>query len=274
MSENSESENSEPVVTLDQLPDDPLSMPPPYWRDGGGMFHMQVSINQIAYELLPDLISATEVWMAVEDDVDPEADTEGDESPFREELDALMDVESEIIRLSDLVIFMAAIEAESAINKFAVFNVHKDAAEAIETLSPPDKLVLVSALVNAAPVKGTAAFEAIRKLTSWRNAAAHGHCVDRPTTSLRKNHLISPKELPLVPAKLSELQDRLRDYFRVKEYLRGISVNRYAAGRLVNDDEIADALAVIGEYKFDRFGERAYDVHPPAEPGTNPLPPG
>ena len=68
---------------------------------------------------------------------------------YSEETDALADVESEIIRLSDLAIFMAAIEAEDAINQFAVFNVHKDAAEAIERLSPPDKLVLVTALAGA-----------------------------------------------------------------------------------------------------------------------------
>lgn len=272
MSENSESENSESVVSLDQLPDDPLSMPPPYWRGGQGTFHIQLSVNEIAHKLLPDLVSASEAWMAVEDDVDPEADTEGDESPFPEELDILMDVESEIIRLSDLAIFMAAIEAEDAINAFAVFNIHKDAAEAIEKLSPPDKLILVAALAGAAPVKGTVAFEAIRQLTSWRNAAAHGHCVDRPTSSLRKNHLIHPKELPTVPVKLSELQARMSDYFRVKEYLRSISINSYTSARSGNDEEMADSLAVIGKYRFDHFGGRAYDVHPPAESSTNPPP--
>lgn len=47
---------------------------------------------------------------------------------YLEETEALADVESKITRLSDLAILMAAIEAEDAINQFAVFNVHKDAA--------------------------------------------------------------------------------------------------------------------------------------------------
>lgn len=47
---------------------------------------------------------------------------------YLEETEAMADVESKITRLSDLAIFMAAIEAEDAINQFAVFNVHKDAA--------------------------------------------------------------------------------------------------------------------------------------------------
>ena len=257
------SEDSESVVSLDGLPDDPLRMPPPYWRSGGGVFHIQVSVSEIADKLLPDLVSANEAWKAVELDFDPGADMEDDESPFPEELDALGDVESEIIRLSDLAIFMASIEAEDAINRFAVFNIHKDAAEAIEKLSPPDKLILVTALAGATPVKGTVAFEAIKRLTSWRNAAAHGHCVDRPTTSLRKNHLISPKEYPSVPMKLSELQARLKDYFRLKDYLRNVSINDYTSARNVNDEEIANSLTLISRYEFDNISGHAYDVHPP-----------
>jgi hypothetical protein len=153
------------IVRLDELPDDPLSMPPPYWRSGGGIFHIQASVSEIADKLLPNLVSANEAWQAVQDDIDYEADFGSDENPYPDELLVLTDIEAEITRLSDLAIFMAAIEAEDAINEFAVFNVQKDAAEAIEKLSAPDKLILVTALVGAAPVKGAVAFEAIRKLT-------------------------------------------------------------------------------------------------------------
>ena len=257
------SENSEPLVSLDGLPDDPLRMPPPYWRSGGGIFHIQLSVSQIANKLLPDLGPANEAFQAATAFIDPEDDMEA----YSEETDALADVESEIIRLSDLAIFMAAIEAEDAINQFAVFNVHKDAAEAIERLSPPDKLVLVTALVGATPVKGAAPFEAIKKLYNWRNAAAHGHCVDRPTGSLRKNHLIHPSvlELPSVPLRIGELQVRLGDYFRVKEYLRSISINSYTSSRSGNDKEIAHSLAVISSYRFDNVTGQAYDVLLPAD---------
>ena len=83
---------------------------------------------------------------------------------------------------------------------------HKDAAEAIEKLSPPDKLVLLTALVGATPVKGD---RAVRELsgdyTTWRNAAAHGHCVDRPTSSLRKNHLIRSKRIGIAERPVEDL---------------------------------------------------------------------
>jgi hypothetical protein len=256
-------DESESIASLDQLPDDPLSMPPPYWRSAVGIFHIQQSVSQIADNLLPKLVLAKESWDAVSDDVDLETDTEDDESPYPEELDVLMDIEAEIIRLIDLAIFMAAIEAEDAVNQFAVFNIHKDAAEAIESLSPPDKLILVTALAGAPPVKSTAVFESIRKLTSWRNAAAHGHCVDRPTSSLRKNHLIPPKEYPAVPTKLSELQARLGDYLRVKEYLHGISINNYTSDPVMNDREIAESLGAIKSYRFRNVSGHAYDIYPP-----------
>lgn len=251
------SEESRSIVSLNELPDDPQGMPPPYWRSGRAIFHIQASVSEIADKLLPDLVSAKEAWQAVQDDVDPEADLEGDESPYPEELHILVDVESEIARLGDLAIFMAAIQAEDAINRFAVYNIHKDAAEAIEKLNPPDKLILVSNLAGATPVKGTAAFEAIRKLTKWRNAAAHGHPVDRPPDNQRKRHLINPKEFPSVPVMISELQAHLGDYFRVKEYLRSISINRYTSAQSANDEEIASSLEVISTYRFENVNGRA-----------------
>lgn len=82
--------------------------------------------------MLPDLGPANEVFQAATALIDPGDDMEN----YLEETEALADVEGKITRLSDLAIFMAAIEAEDAINQFAVFNVHKDAAGAIEKLSP------------------------------------------------------------------------------------------------------------------------------------------
>jgi hypothetical protein len=266
-------EEAERFVSLDQLPDDPLSMPPPYWRGGVGIFIIERNMAEIAENLLPELVAANEAWNAVSDKVDLEADVNGEESPFPEELDILMDTESEISNLASLTSFMAAIGAEEAINQFAVFNLHKDSAEAIEKLGPPDKLILVAAMVGAAPVKGTAAYQSIRQLTAFRNAAAHGRCVDRPTTSLRKNHLIHPAELPALPTTISELDDRLNDYFLVKEYLRRISKNPYTSGPLTNDRNIADSLAIMNRYRFVSIRGQAYDIQPPAEPETSLSPP-
>jgi hypothetical protein len=32
--------DKEKVITVDELPDDPLAMPPPYWRGSGAVFHV------------------------------------------------------------------------------------------------------------------------------------------------------------------------------------------------------------------------------------------
>lgn len=252
------SENPESVVRIDGLADDPLRMPAPYWRSGGGISHLEASLSEIAIKLLPEVVSLTEALDTIEANLDPNADVDAPD-----ELLYLGDAESDIIRLSDLAIFMAAIEAEDAINRFAVFNIHKDAAEAIEKLSPPDKLILVSALVGAPPVKGTVPFEAIRKLTRWRNAAAHGHCTDRPTRSLRSNHLIHPRGDPSMPVKISELQAHVGDYFRVKDYLRSISLNNYTSEQTSEDRLVAAFVAKISSYRFDHISSEGYSIRPP-----------
>lgn len=77
--------------------------------------------------------------------------------------------------------------------------------------------------------------------------------------------MIHTREFPSVPLKLRELQVRLGDYFRVKEYLRSISVNSYTSGLSADDEEIADSLAVISSYRFDNVTGLAYDVFPPAD---------
>jgi hypothetical protein len=241
------SEETERFVSVDQLPDDPLSMPPPYWQSGVGIRIIERSVTEIAEKLLPRLVAAHEAWKAISDNAD------GGESRLPEELYTLRATEDTISHLADITIFMAAIGAEEAINQFAVFNLHRDSAEVLEKLGPPEKLILAAAIVGAAPVKGTAPYESIERLTAYRNAAAHGHCVDRLTTSL-----------PAFPAKISELKNRLNDYLRVKAYLQEIGKNPYTSLPLVNDDDIADSLAVINRYKFENIRGQAYDIQPPA----------
>lgn len=43
------------IVTLDQLPDEPSTMPPPYWRGSGAIFHVIDSLDSLA-NLLDELI--------------------------------------------------------------------------------------------------------------------------------------------------------------------------------------------------------------------------
>ena len=121
---------------------------------------------------------------------------------------------------------------------FCVFNLPRDIAESIEKLSPPEKLLIASAAIGKPSVKGHSVFEAAQQLATWRNAFAHGHCVDRPTKSLRHNHLIPPDEYPGVPSTLSKMRDLVGAYIRISDYLRAISTNPYTAGKSTDVEHI------------------------------------
>jgi hypothetical protein len=47
----------ERIATTDQLPDDPLQMPPPYWRGSGAVFHIEAALADLV-ALLHDLVVA------------------------------------------------------------------------------------------------------------------------------------------------------------------------------------------------------------------------
>ena len=126
---------------------------------------------------------------------------------------------------------MAAIAAEEKLNQFCVYNLHQDIAEPLEKLSPPEKLQVASAVLGHSGVRGTRPFHAIQCLNTWRNAFAHGHCTDRPTKTLRHNHLIAPNEYPGVPDSVALCIKMLSGYVDLCEYLISISENPYTAGR-------------------------------------------
>src|SRR4029434_7338686 len=68
--------------TLDQLPDDPLKMPPPYWRGCGAIFHIEDALAQIDY-LLHDLIplhAETETRLAEHYEKYPEYNEDDEEA--------------------------------------------------------------------------------------------------------------------------------------------------------------------------------------------------
>ena len=181
------------AVRLDQIPDNPLDMPPPYWRGSSAIFHILDALKDIPH-LLSKLIRVherTELKLEKYYEDYPNELSEDDSAleKFEDICNKLWEMEHQIKLKAEIAILMSAIQAEDAINCFCVFNLHKDIAESVENLSPAGKLLVASATIGKTNTKGTAVYESAKKLSVWRNAFAHGHCVDRPTKSLRHNHL-------------------------------------------------------------------------------------
>lgn len=47
------------ITSADQIPNNPLDMPPPYWRSGGAIFHILDALNDLP-NLLSNLLSVHE----------------------------------------------------------------------------------------------------------------------------------------------------------------------------------------------------------------------
>lgn len=163
--------NEERIVSVDQLPDDPLAMPPPYWRSSGAVFCLLDAIEAIS-DLLAELVPVlerTEIDLDAHFSKYPENEqTDEEMEEFSEIVDELWEIESKIKAKARVVILMSAIEAEDGINRFCVYNLHKDVAESIEKLSPPDKLLVAAGAVGEDIGKGHAVYGAIKALTQWR----------------------------------------------------------------------------------------------------------
>ncbi len=237
-------------VSLAELPNDPMEMPPPYWRGSGAIFHVLSALDDLI-KLLQELIPVHE---RTEEEL-YEYFASGKEDPesrrFTDITDDLMELEHRIKLKSDMAIFMTAIHAEDTLNRFCVYNVHKDIAESTEKLASPDKLLVAAAVVGAAEVRGNSVFEGMRKLTAWRNSFAHGHCVDRPTKTLRHNHLIAPAQYPGVPDSIASVRKLLRAYLALCKFLTSISLNDYTKRESLESKEIEAYLQTIGRYKFE-----------------------
>lgn len=248
-------EDGETILTAEQLPDDPLKMPPPYWRSVGAIFHLEealVGLHTLLQELIP-VHADTESRLDAYYQKYPENRHQSDEAreEFAEIIDNLGVIEHKIRLKAELACLMSAIQAEDHLNRFCVFNLHKDIAESVEKLSPPEKLLVACAAVGSPGVKKMVAFEAIQKLVSWRNAFTHGHCVDRPTKSLRHNHLISPDEYPGVPSSVREVMVLVRAFLLVSDHLKAVSLNPYTSSGSVNVEDIRASLEMLRRYQFD-----------------------
>jgi hypothetical protein len=182
-----------------------------------------------------------------------------DDEEFYEICSDLLDLEQEIMLDVDITLLMAAIAAEEKINRFCVYNLHQDVSETLEKLSPTEKLKVLSALMVNADVRGCHVYAALKQLTSWRNAFAHGHCVDRPTRSLRHNHLISPEHYPGVPDSVAKCVNLLEGFLTISSYLESISKNPYTSSGSV---EIAEIKALLERVKQFRItgNQNMYDI--------------
>lgn len=250
------------ILSVDQLPDDPLKMPPPYWRSGGAIFHLQDALWELE-SLLEELVPVHARTEALLDEYyreHPEEDqTEEVGDEFGDITEDLFHLEHKIQLKAEIASLMSAIEMEDMINRFCVFNLHKDISESIERLSPPEKLLVAVAAIGKPGTKRTSIFEAVRRLSLWRNAFAHGHCVDRPTKSLRHNHLIHPNDYPGVRSVLAEMRELVGGFVRISDYLKKISINPSTKAKSADVEQVRKSLGKISNYRFDG-NNYVYDV--------------
>ncbi len=225
-------------------------MPPPYWRSSGIIFQLTSSLEDLCNLLKSLLAVHPEIGGLMSDYFDRNPDPDDDNAEFSEICEPLWELESKMKLKCELAVLMAAIEAEDLLNQIIVYNIHKDISEIIEKLSPPEKLLIVSANLTGESIKDCHPYQAIRSLSTWRNSYAHGHCTDRPTKSLRHNHLIAPEEYPSVPKRIEQMIHMLTGYLEISKYLRSISHNSYTKGGSVHDSEIKTYLEKIQRYHF------------------------
>jgi hypothetical protein len=244
-------------------PDDPLKMPPPYWEDSGALDQFIRAIEMVN-SLLPALADESNRIEPLVNDYHDRRDNYGEGYDpeyieFGKIADDFNDLELAIASYADLCVLMGAISVETLINKFCVYNLHRDIAEPLERLASPEKLIISSALVGHPGVKSRAPYEAVKELTKWRNAFAHGHCVDRPTQSIHKNHLISDKSSGIrsADASVKILTEAVNRYLCIHDYLNEITKNPYVidVDDDVNTSKVKRLLAEIQKYRFSGVDE-------------------
>jgi hypothetical protein len=219
-------------ISVGELPDDPRLMPPPYWRGGGSWLQLDDALSSLV-NLLYKLVEVTPV---VREKLRVLRMNQADSAPsdeFGEELrhtcEPAWRIENEVLLKCELSILMAAIHAEELVNRFCVYNLPRELVDTIEKLSPAEKLTAAASHLGHAQVRSKGAYAALVDLFRWRNAFAHGHCVDRPTKSLRHNHLITPDGQEGLPGSITTVVRQVLGFARLAEYLAEISVNPYTA---------------------------------------------
>ncbi|MRT94659.1 hypothetical protein [Ancylomarina sp. 16SWW S1-10-2] len=240
--------------TTGNIPNRPLKMPPPYWRSSGAIFQVIEAIKDLILYLEDLIVIHEKVNIELDDFYVRNPEEDDIEEEFGEIASPLWEIEHKIKLKCELAIFMISVHLEDRLNMHIVYNLDKDIGEVIEKLSPPEKLTLLASILTNKSVKGEKPFEAIRKLSSWRNAYAHGHCTDRITRTLRHNHLVKPENYSSVPGEIELIQSSIERYLLVSKYLQNISINEYTSGSSSENFEIQELLNEVGKFKFDYSG--------------------
>ena len=247
--------------TVDQLPVNPLKMPPPYWRSGGASMHAVGALEDLTIELLPNLgglIDVTSEKLKPHFEKYPKVRGAKSEEALQEFMDIaeeLYRAEDKIVLKCELVNLMTAILIEETVNMLCVFNLSRDVVEPIEKLAPASKLAIAARILNRRVRKDDAGMQGLNDLMQWRNAFAHGHCVDRPTKTLRHNHLIMPEDrFRTLPKSIGGMLKLLAGFAKADALIRRCSINKYVRGRSAETTAIAAMSQEIARYKFSGTG--------------------
>ncbi len=237
-------------IEVGQLPENPFEMPPPYWRSPGIILQLTISLEELCNLLRSLLELHPKINGLISEYFEKYPNPDDDNPEFGDICDPLWRLEANITLKSEIAVFMAGVDSEDHLNRIITYNLHKDIADSIEKLSPPEKLLIISAILTGKSVKGYRPYEVIKNLSRFRNSYAHGHCADRPIKTLRHNHLISPEEHSSVPKAIGFMVEQLKGYLDLANYLQKISKNDYTASGSTHDDEIEKYLNNIERYCF------------------------
>jgi len=245
------------------IPENPNDMPPPYWDDCGsidqlirGMETVIPTLDALQKEI-ETIDPLLEKWDKQREVLGDSFDSEGKQ--FNEIHADYIGYVHAIVSHSDLAILMAAITMESLINKFCVYNLHKDIVEPLERLNPCEKLVVALAIIGKPNFRSNAVYDDIKKLKTWRNSFVHGHCVELRSDNFMKNHLrkSSPSALDReAPQKVEILREMIERFIRCYEFLDKMTINRY----VVEDgkEDIGRVRELLDELRTYNFSDSEY----------------
>lgn len=241
---------------MNEIPDDPLLMPPPYWRGSSAIWHINDGLCELVEKLdaLENVCEVQEEQLTLFYAENPQV-VEDEESLVQS--NEFWSIVSDSLKLSEKIklriertIVMAAIDVEENINMVCVYNLRREMTEIIEKLSPIEKFVILGSILTNSNVKGTSEYGELQKLMKYRNTFAHGHNTDRPVKSLHHNHLIHPEQYSSLPEELERLKEYMHGYFRINQFVRSMSKNDYASGNSGDEDDLKPILDKIASYTF------------------------